>query len=201
MRPLLVIACCLLLAACYGGGRRGGDVALEIYDFGLPVSRFAERPAGGELAVEVRAPLWFDSLGIGYRLAYAEPARLREYARARWAGPVAQLVQQRLMQRLALMPAGQSRSRCVLRVDIDEFSQVFATPTVSKALLQARVQLLDRSRARLAGFDARIEKPAVAADSRGGVAALTAAVDQLAADLLRWENELKIGGQLAACGA
>jgi|APIni6443716594_1056825.scaffolds.fasta_scaffold45964_2 ABC-type uncharacterized transport system auxiliary subunit len=201
MRRLLVIACCLLLVACYGGGRRGGDAALEIYDFGLPVSRFAERPVGGELAVEVRVPLWFDSLGIGYRLAYAEPARLREYTRARWAGPVAQLVQQRLMQRLDLVPAGQSRSRCVLRVDIDEFSQVFATPAVSNALLQARVQLLDRSRARLAGFDARIEKPAVAADSRGGVAALTAAVDQLAADLLRWENELKIGGQLAACGA
>jgi len=68
-------------------------------------------------------------------------------------------------------------------------------------LLQARVQLLDRSRARLAGFEARIEKPADSADSRGGVAALTAAVDQLAADLLRWENELKSGGQLAACGA
>jgi ABC-type uncharacterized transport system auxiliary subunit len=201
MRRLLVIACCLLLAACYGGGRRGGDMALEIYDFGPPVSRLTERPAGGELAVEVRAPLWFDSLGIEYRLAYADPVRLREYTRARWAGPVAQMVQQRLMQRLALVPAGQSRSRCVLRVDIDEFSQVFTTSAVSNALLQARVQLLDRSRARLAGFVARIEKPADSADSRGGVAALTAAVDQLAVDLLRWENELKSGGQLAACGA
>jgi cholesterol transport system auxiliary component len=201
MRRLLVIACCLLLAGCYGGGRRGGDMALEIYDFGPPVSRLAERPAGRELAVEVRAPLWFDSLGIEYRLAYADPARLREYTRARWAGPVAQMVQQRLMQRLALVPAGQSRTRCVLRVDIDEFSQVFTASAVSNALLQARVQLLDRSRARLAGFEARIEKPADSADSRGGVAALTAAVDQLAADLLRWENELKGGGQLAACGA
>lgn len=200
MRRLLLIACCLLLAACYGGGRRGGDVALEIYDFGPPVSRFAEPRTSTALAVEVRAPLWFDSLGIQYRLAYAEPARLREYTRARWAGPIAQMVQQRLMQRLALVPAGQSRSRCVLRVDIDEFSQVFASPAASDALLQARVQLLDRSRAPLAGFEARIEKPAVTADSHGGVAALTGAVDQLAADLLRWENELRSDGRLAACG-
>lgn len=199
MRGMLVIACCVLLAACYGSGRRGGDTALEVYDFGPPVSGFAERPPGGKLAVEVRAPLWFDALGIEYRLAYSEPARLREYARARWAGPVAQLVQQRLMQRLGLVPAGQSRTRCVLRVDIAEFSQVFATPVISDALLQARVQLLDRSRAQIAGFDARIEKPAASADSRGGVAALTVAVDQLAADLLRWKNELESDGRLAAC--
>ena len=153
----------------------------------------------GDLSVEVRAPLWFDSLGIDYRLLYDEPKRLRDYTRSRWAGPPAQLVQQRLIQQLGLMPAGQGRTRCVLRVDIDEFIQIFDTPTTSRGVIQGRVQLLDRSRTRLAGYELRIEKPAASADARGGVAALTVAVDQLIADLLGWEQQLKSSDKAAAC--
>jgi ABC-type uncharacterized transport system auxiliary subunit len=200
MRRILTIVCCLFLAACYGAGKRGGDSALAIYDFGPPVIEDQVAPGRrGELAVEVRAPLWFDSLGIEYRLLYDEPKRLRDYTRSRWAGPPAQMVQQRLIQQLGLMPAGQGRTRCVLRVDIDEFIQIFDTPTTSRGVIQGRVQLLDRSRTRLAGYDLRVEKPAASADARGGVAALTVAVDQLAADLLGWEQQLKSSGKAAAC--
>ena len=200
MRRILTIVCCLFLAACYGAGKRGGDSALAIYDFGPPVVEDQVAPGRrGDLAVEVRAPLWFDSLGIEYRLLYDEPKRLRDYTRSRWAGPPAQLVQQRLIQQLGLMPAGQGRTRCVLRVDIDEFIQIFDTPTTSRGVIQGRVQLLDRSRTSLAGYDLRVEKPAASADARGGVAALTVAVDQLAADLLGWEQQLKSSGKAAAC--
>lgn len=200
MRRFLPIVCCLLLAACYGAGKRGGDSALAIYDFGPPIVEGSGAPGQrSELVVEVRAPLWFDSLGIEYRLAYDEPKRLRDYTRSRWAGPPAQMMQQRLIQQLGLMPAGQGRTRCVLRIDIDEFIQVFDTPTASRGVIQGRVHLLDRSRTSLASYELRIEKPAASADARGGVAALTVAVDQLVADLLGWEQQLKGSGKAAAC--
>ena len=199
MWRLLAVVSCFLLAACYGSGKRGGNNALEIHDFGPPATEVQARSVRGELALEVRAPLWMDSLAIQYRLLYAEPTRLREYTQARWAGPTAQMIQQRLMQKLSLALAGQSRSRCVLRVDIDEFSQRFETSEASRGVLLVRVQILDRSRALVAARAINVEKPAPTPDSRGGVAALTATVDQLAIDLSAWENELRVSGKLAGC--
>jgi ABC-type uncharacterized transport system auxiliary subunit len=201
MRHLTVAACCLLLTACYSSGKQGGDSALNVYDFGPPVLQSPVKPLRSELAVEVRAPLWLDSMGIEYRLLYAEPARLRDYTRARWAGPPAQLIQQRLIQQLGLMPAGQGRTRCVLRIDIDAFAQVFDDPVTSRGQLRGRAQLLDRNRALLTAHEFRIEKPAPSADSRGGVAALTAAVDQLAVELEIWEQSVRASGKGVACAA
>ena len=201
MRHLTMVACCLLLAACYSTGKQGGDSALNVYDFGPPVLQLPAKPLRSELAVEVRAPLWMDSMGIEYRLLYAEPARLRDYTRARWAGPPAQLIQQRLMQQLGLMPAGQGRTRCVLRIDIDAFAQVFDDTVTSRGQLRGRAQLLDRNRALLTAYEFRIEKPAPSADSRGGVAALTAAVEQLTVDLENWEQSVRGTGKGASCSA
>jgi cholesterol transport system auxiliary component len=75
-------------------------------------------------------------MGIEYRLAYSDPARPRDYTRARWAGPPAQLIQQRLIQQLGLMSSGQGKARCVLRIDIDAFNQVFDDPASSRGQLQ-----------------------------------------------------------------
>jgi ABC-type uncharacterized transport system auxiliary subunit len=197
----MMVACCLLLASCYSTGKQGGDSALNVYDFGPPVRQSPAGALRGELAVEVRAPLWMDSMGIEYRLLYADPARLRSYTRARWAGPPAQLIQQRMVQQLGLMPAGQGRTRCVLRIDIDAFAQVFDDPATSRGQLRGRAQLLDRNRALLTIYEFRIEKPAPSADSRGGVAALTAAVDQLAVDLEIWEQSVRATGKGVACTA
>ncbi len=143
MRRLLIVACCLLVAACYSAGRRGGDSALAIYDLGPPEVRTGDVPRRRELALEVRAPLWMDSMGIEYRLAYDEPARLRDYTRARWAGPPAHLIQQRLVQRLGMRPAGQGRTRCVLRIDVDAFAQIFSDPATSRGHLQGRAGTRD----------------------------------------------------------
>lgn len=199
MRKLSVLLASLLLAACFTAGKRGGDAAMAVYDLG-PLA--AEQPAAVRpqaVAIEVRMPLWFDALGINYRLGYAEPARLREYARARWAGPPAQLIQQRLARDLALTPSGQGRASCLVRLDIDEFSQVFATPTASRGVIQGRVQWLDRTRTRLAEQVVDIELPATSLDASGGVAALTAVVAKLTVRLHSWENELQASGRLKSC--
>lgn len=196
MKKLLILLC-LTLGACITTGKRGGDAAMAVYDLGTP----AARQDGGAvpLAVEVRAPYWFDSLGIEYRLAYAEPGRLRDYGQARWAAPPAMLVQQRLVQQLGLVPQGQGGAKCMLRIDIDEFSQIFDTPDSSRGVVDARVALLDAGRNAVAQRSFKIEKPAPSQDSRGGVAALGAAVELLAGDLGRWQRDLNASGRLKGC--
>lgn len=199
MRWLACLIPCLLLAGCFSSGKRGGDVPLAIYDFGPPSAAALAAPRRQPVALEVRAPLWFDSLGINYRLAYGDAARLREYARARWAGPPAQMIQQRLGQQLGYAMAGQGQTRCLIRVEITEFSQVFATPESSRGVLQGRVLLLDRSRRQLAELALNLEMPASSADARGGVGALTATVDRLSVDLGNWEKRLLVGGSADGC--
>jgi len=173
---------------------------MTLHDFGTPPSLLEE--AGGRrgsAALEVKAPQWLDGLGISYRLSYADASQLREYARSRWAGPPAQLVEQRLMQRLGLASAGQVRGKCVLRIDLAEFSQVFASPKDSIGLLQGQAVWLGPGRRPLAERRLSLSSPAATADARGGVAALQAAVDRLAGELLAWERELAASGQIRAC--
>lgn len=193
----LALLLCLLLGACATAGKRGGDAAMAVYDLGTPPDR--QKVAVVPLAVEVRAPYWFDSLGIEYRLAYADPGRLRDYSQARWAAPPAMLVQQRLVQQLGLVPQGQGGAKCLVRVDIDEFSQIFDAPASSHGSLQARVALLDNRRNAVSERSLKIEKPAPSQDSRGGIVALGAAVDELARKLGAWESELAANGQLKGC--
>lgn len=196
---LLGLFCCLLLAGCFTSGKRGGDAPLAIYDFGPSRAEAMVVQRRVPLALEVRAPLWFDTMGIDYRLAYVDAARLREYAKARWAGPPALLLQQRLSQQLRLSPSGQGQARCLLRVEITEFSQVFSAPTASRGVVQGRVVLLDRSRRQVAELPVNLEKTAVTQDARGGVGALTEAVDQLAVDLRAWEGVLTDKPLTGAC--
>lgn len=199
MRWLTCLIFCLSLSGCFSSGKRGGDGPLAVYDFGPAAASLHAVPRKHPLALEVRAPLWFDSQGIDYRLAYEDVARLREYARARWAGPPVQLIQQRLIQQLGLSMAGQSQARCLLRIEITEFSQIFATTSESRGVLQGRVVLLDRSRQQQAELLLNLEKPSPSPDARGGVAALTGTVDQLAADLADWEQRLLKAGSAGGC--
>ena len=193
MRWLLALLVCFLVSGCFTAGKRGGDSAPAVYDLGPAPTSLLASPRMQPLALEVRAPLWFDSQGIDYRLAYVDAARLREYARARWVGPPAQMIQQRLMRKLDYSISGQGQTRCVLRLEITEFSQVFASQESSKGLLQGRAVLLDQSRRQVAELGLNIEKLAASQDARGGVGALSATVEQLAADLLAWENGLPAG--------
>lgn len=200
MRWLAVILVATLLAGCFTSGKRGSERGLMVHDLGLqPPLLVVDGQRRGSLAIEVRAPLWMDSLGINYRLSYADASQLREYARSRWAGPPAQLIEQRLMQQLDLVPSGQARGKCLLRLELAEFSQVFASPADSAGLLQGRVFWLDPQRRPLAEKRLIISQTAASADAQGGVAALQRSVEQLANELLAWEQELLAGGQTKPC--
>lgn len=184
--PLVVLA--LTLAACAAPGRGRDDRAA--YDLGPSPAPIAPVPTAVGLVLDVRLPAWLDTPAIAYRLAYAEPQRLRHYTQARWAAPPAALLQQRLRQSLALAAGG---APCTLRVELDAFSQIFDTPTASRVELRGEALLLVRKREALR-LPIRIEHPASPADAAGGAAAFAAAGDALAATLAGWLREQDLAG-------
>ncbi|MDR0225713.1 MAG: PqiC family protein [Burkholderiaceae bacterium] len=178
------------------------------YDFGLaPQPATAQATPRAPLALaEVEAPALPDgSTAMFYRLAYANGQELRPYLQARWTQPPALLLQQRLRgqlgaQRAVLLsnegvaqPRSQGSVPALLRVDIEEFSQVFDAPAASAAVVRLRATLVEQSGAadRLLGqrvFDVRT--PAPSADAAGGARALTAASDQAIAEIDAWLSQL-----------
>ena len=196
-RSLITLAACVL-AACAGSARNAPPAA--VYDFGPPVERLAEGSPWSSVALEIRAPYWFDSLGIEYRLLYENPLKLRSYAGSRWAGPPALLLSQRLRQQLGLVPVtGQTAVSCVLRLELHEFSQLFDTPQRSRAMLQGNATLLDARHRIVAERVVASEQPAATDDARGGVMALVAASEALGRQLATWLNDLEKAGRLRHC--
>lgn len=171
------------LTACVSAPRGGNAVAT--YDFGLPAARPADERNGAKFALDVRTPGWFDSLHVDYRLAYDDPLKPREYADSRWAANPGTLLQRHLSRRLGV-PSEAPASRCLLRVDVQEFSQVFDTPRASNGVLQASVSVFGERRVLLAERDFLLRRPASSADASGGVKALVAASDDLAEALAEW---------------
>lgn len=198
MNRCFVLLAALLLSACVGGA--GNSVPSVTYDFGLPVARLAVGGAWPGLSLEVRSPPWFDSTNVDYRLAYADPLTRRQYVGSRWAGAPAQLIAQRLRQQLGVVSAtANSATDCLIRVELQEFSQVFDSPQSSRGVLTASVSLIDGKRRVVAERLAVIEKPAVSADASGGVQALVAASTEFGRLLSDWLLELEKNGGLKSC--
>ncbi len=198
MNRCFVLLAALLLSACVGGA--GNSVPSVTYDFGLPVARLAVGGAWPGLSLEVRSPSWFDSTNVDYRLAYADPLTRRQYVGSRWAGAPAQLIAQRLRQQLGVVSAtANSATDCLIRVELQEFSQVFDSPQSSRGVLTASVSLIDGKRRVVAERLAVIDKPALGADASGGVQALVAASTEFGRLLSDWLLELEKNGGLKSC--
>lgn len=203
------LACALLAALALAGcsGLPDKPTRATMYDFGPgptatpPTTRQAPLPplalddistAGGAL----------DNMAVLYRLAYADAQQLRPYSQARWSMPPAQLVRQRLReqlgQRRAVFNAGASvalnRSQnavlpMLLRLDLEEFSHLFTSPTASVGLIRLRATLLEVTPAgeKLVGQrNVIVQRPAPSGDAPGGVQALTAATDAAIAEIDQW---------------
>ena len=198
MNRCFVLLAALLLSACVGGA--GNSVPSVTYDFGLPVARLAVGGAWPGLSLEVRSPPWFDSTNVDYRLAYADPLTRRQYVGSRWAGAPAQVIAQRLRQQLGVVSAtANSATDCLIRVELQEFSQVFDSPQSSRGVLTASVSLIDGKRRVVAERLAVIDKPALGADASGGVQALVAASTEFGRLLSDWLLELEKNGGLKSC--
>jgi len=189
----LLLAATLLSSCSLGPGARQEPAS---YDFGnLPASAATAtgikltRPL---LVFDVAAPAWLDTAEVHYRLAYVDATRPRAYANSRWVMPLSPLISQRLRQQLAaassagvLTPADGLRAPHSLRVEIEEFTQVFDAPARSRAVLRARATLLG-NRGLVAQRSFSLERPAATADAEGGVRALRDVADELIVQLIDW---------------
>lgn len=203
MRALQQTACLLAATLLLGGcSVLDKPVRPAVFDFGPgssgPVAAAAASAAPVALA-EVEAAGAFDSTALLYRLAYADAQQLQPYAQARWSMPPAQLLQQRLRQSLVQQyrvvredDTLQPRPM-LLRVAIDEFSQVFAAPADSAGLVRVHASVVQAGPAGerlLAQHSFVAQRPAPSADAPGGVRALTAASDAVVAEIAQWLRTL-----------
>ena len=179
-----------------------------VYDFG-PTLQAAQPGPAQRLAPLALAEV--ESLGppeastaLLYRLAYANAQQLQPYTLARWSQPPALLVQQALREQLGQQRAvlsgddgvktllEQGRMPSLLRVQLEEFSQVFETPQRSYGLLRLRVSLADvslRGETLVAQRLFILRQEAATPDAAGGARALAEAARQASAQLAQWLAE------------
>ena len=195
-RALLAVG--LLCAGLLGcGSLPSAPPPVEVYDFGPLSSRnLPARP--WRLAVDVRMPAWYEALPIDYRLDYDDPLLQRAYTGSRWAAAPASLIARQLRRQLGLNDAGIAVS-CFLRVEVEDFVQVFASPQDSRGVLNAVVTVLDERRRPMATLPQQLEAPAATPDARGGVRALVSTANRLGENIEAWLDRLEGEGRLAAC--
>lgn len=180
LRRFSLLCSGLLLSAC-GSLLPTPLPAPTLHDLG-PVSG-ATLALPWQLGLQAGAPPWIDDGGVHYR--QADDTRLAAYRDHRWAAPPSELLERRLRERLAPPPPGKPGRW--LAIEIKVFEQRFATDGSATAQLGARALLFERRGGKLlASSDFALAEPAASADVQGGVAALAAVADQLAAAVLGW---------------
>ena len=135
-------------------------------------------------SIDVFAVSWLDSSAMQYRLLYSANQRRQNFAESRWVAPPAELVGHALRKR---MLSGAAGGACRLRVDLDEFAQIFDSASASRAVLEARVQLVAPTGGEiLARHSFSLSRPSASADASGGATALAGAVEALSTELHDW---------------
>jgi cholesterol transport system auxiliary component len=204
---LLILSTVLAVSAC-SSIAPDKPVRATQYDFGPGATDIAPATATQPAIVlhDLEAPSALESSALLYRLAYSDAHQLHPYAHARWSSPPTQLVRQRLRELLgrdrpvldpsesaALARTGGLVPR-VLRLDLEEFSHVFDSPTQSWGVVRLRATLTENTPAgeRLVGQRVFAQRqPAPSADATGGVRAITAATDAAAKDIAAWLVQLR----------
>ena len=181
MKKTLLLAA-LLLAGCGSGSKSLSSVAY--YDLGAVQPAPNNRIVASLRSIDVFAVSWLDSSAMQYRLLYAANQRRQNFAESRWVAPPAELIGHALRKRMLLGEAG---GACRLRVDLDEFAQVFDSASTSRVVLDARVQLVEPTGSEiLARRSFSLSRPAASADAGSGAAALTGAVEAFSTELHDW---------------
>jgi cholesterol transport system auxiliary component len=181
-----------------------------VYDFGPGALNAATRHSEARLPTlvleMVEANPALDSTAMLYRLAYSDGQQLRPYALARWSMTPTQLLGQRLRETLGqrhtllrpgdetLLAGTPSRERpLTLRIELEEFSQVFTAPESSVGLLRLRATVTQNGATgatALAQRSLTAQRNAPSADAAGGVRALNAATDAALQEIDQWLQNL-----------
>ncbi|CAM8668781.1 COG3218 ABC-type uncharacterized transport system, auxiliary component [Comamonadaceae bacterium] len=194
----------LMVAGVLAGCAAPRSSTALVYDFGpgavaqAPANRMAPLPP--LVLAEVQAPQALDNTAVLYRLNYSDAHVLQPYAQARWSMPPAQLLRQQLRAALSAQravlnahegvqsPAG----ALVLRLELEEFSQIFDSPQASTGLLRLRATLSQPApvgEALVAQRVVLVNSPSASPDAAGGVRALAAAAAQAVEQLDQWVQQ------------
>jgi len=164
---------------------------MEVYDLGPPADPRASAPS---LAVSVDAPHWRQGTGLYYRFAHTEPARLRQYSQHRWAAPPADLLAQRLEERIGATPPVRTRFR--LDVTLHAFEQIFTRPDAADVLIEARARLARTDSGQtVAARTFQLRESAPGANAEGAASGLVELSGELTAELLDWAAAQTKGSQ------
>ena len=199
----------LILLSLTGCSLPKSSTRALVYDFGPgPLTQTTRSPSNAAPALilsDVLANPALDSNAMLYRLAYTNAQQLQPYAQARWSTTPAQLLRQRLREQLgqqhallnpgeqAPRPSGSANAALTLRIELEEFSQLFSSPTHSVGLLRLRATLSQNRPGAEPWLVQRhivVQRPAASADAHGGVRALSEASDEAAQQLQDWLHSL-----------
>lgn len=178
------------LAGC-GAVLPKGAPTFAVHDFG-PLAPVGPRSLPYPIrTLEVIPAPWLASTAMQYRLAYAQETRRQAFVQSRWAAQPGQLLEVALKRSVRVNVTTVSLSGCRLRVDLDEFMQVFDNESGSRGVIDARASLLaPRTDQLLATQGFSVTRPASSPDAAGGVVALRDAVQAFDAALLTWLDGL-----------
>lgn len=184
MRSAILILT-LALAGC-GIGRV--DAPPKLFDLGLDARPVPALPARDPIALTFQSAPGLSDTGMIWRVG--DSAAPRSYATYRWAAAPADLVRQRVTDRLSrqgpVLNDRVSLQTPQLQISLAQFEQVFAEDGQSsqgRILLQA---VLLNGRAVVDQKRILVTAPAPSQDAEGGVAALREATDQASDQLAQW---------------
>ncbi|KAB0632057.1 ABC transporter [Burkholderia stagnalis] len=189
LRPAAAALAALALTLAAGCASERAAQSNIRYDLG-PAASTATAGTGPALKVlDVAAPDALDSDKFVYRLAYADAQRTAVYRDSRWTAPPAQLLTQRLRSALssrgAVLEGSDGVRAPTLKIDLNEFEQVFDGESQSHGAVTARATLtLDGKVLGQRTFVARA--PSSTPDAAGGARALATASDDLVAQIAAW---------------
>lgn len=181
-----------------------------LFDMG-PTAPIAAQPSQTDPRVplilpDIEASGALDSSAVLYRLGYSDDHELRAYSQSRWSAPPPQLVRQRLREQLgrerpvltldesAALDRRDLGALYLLRLELEEFVQVFDSADRSRGIVRLRATLLSTtgSGEQLLGQRSiAVEGVSPTADASGGVRALTAATDAAAAEIGQWLRQVR----------
>ena len=127
----------------------------------------------------VRAVAPFDGADMHYRLAFRNPAEIAAFASSRWAASPAEMLRKQILR-----GAGDKAGRCVIYIEIQEFTQVFASKEASDARVELRASLANPAGNASRGLT--IVEANAGPEAASGVAALARAVDRAIGEIGRW---------------
>jgi cholesterol transport system auxiliary component len=182
----VLLAFGVLAAGCVGTPAALPDIR---YDFGPPSPAASTGSLPAVKVLDVTAPAVLESDRLMYRLSYADAQQTASYANSHWTMMPSQLLTQRLRGALssqgAVLTGADGVAAPVLKVELNEFEQVFDSQTESHAAITARATLTRNGK--LIGQRTFIARaPASSADAAGGARALATASDDLVAQIAAW---------------